>query len=83
MLVEVALALVPCQGIRVLAYLDDWLVVTRESREQVDLHTATLVSYIQTLGFIGNHKKRCLIPQGDHNRRILTEKTLIVICYFQ
>jgi hypothetical protein len=53
------LAPVRCQGIRVLAYLDDWLVVA-DLREHVELHAAMLVYYIQSLGFTMNHKRSCL-----------------------
>ena len=38
MVVEAAVTLVRCQRIRVLTFLDDWLVVV-ESREQMDCHT--------------------------------------------
>ena len=59
LVVVVALAPVRCQGISVLAYLEDWLVVA-ELREPLELHTAMLVSNIQSQGFIMNHKKSCL-----------------------
>lgn len=58
-LVEAALAPVGCQGIRVLAHLDDWLVIA-ESMKQVELHTATQVSHIRFLWFTVNNKKSCL-----------------------
>lgn len=61
MAVEATLAPVQCQWIRVLAYLDDWLVIA-ELREQVELHPATLVSHIKSLSCIVDYKKSCLTP---------------------
>ena len=60
MVVEAALAPVRCQGIRLLAYLDDWLVI------QVELHPATLVSHIQSQ-FKVNHNKSSLPISGSRS----------------
>lgn len=55
--VEAALTPINGQRVKVLAYLDDWLIEA-ESREQEVVHTSRLVSHV---GFIVTQKKSCLI----------------------
>ena len=56
-------ALLPLRerGIRMVAYLDD-ICVMAETETQAQEHGAAVVSHLQSLGFIINTKKTCLIP---------------------
>ena len=60
----VAAALHPLQlsGMKVLPYLDDWLIVA-PSRSQVVADTERLLSHVQSLGFRVNLKKSNLVPR--------------------
>lgn len=59
----VAAALAPLQsrGMKVLPYLDDWLVCA-PSQSQVAQDTTTLLSHVARLGLTVNLKKSCLVP---------------------
>ena len=59
----VAAALSPLQsrGVKILPYLDDWLVCA-PSRSQVTRDTATLLSHVAQLGLRVNFQKSCLVP---------------------
>ena len=48
-------------GIRVIAYLDDLLIMARSRQEALD-HTAYLIACLQDHGFTINEKKSCLTP---------------------
>ena len=50
-----------CRGIRIVAYLDDILIIT-SSREQTVQHATYLISVLQRLGFTINKEKSSLIP---------------------
>lgn len=59
--VEAAITPLRQQGIRILAYLDDWLICAR-SKEMADLHTRAVLMHLNALGFVVNQKKSLLIP---------------------
>ncbi len=59
--VEAALTPLRQQGIRILAYLDDWLICAR-SKEMADLHTKAVLMHLNALGFVVNQKKSLLTP---------------------
>ena len=59
--VAAALAPLCAGGIRILPYLDDWLL-RAESRTQVSLDTSTVVAHVQGLGFRINRSKSRLEP---------------------
>ena len=54
------------QDIRLHQYLDDWLI-RAPSQAESRIHTANLLSLIQSLGFIVNHQKSELVPQQRFN----------------
>ncbi len=56
-----ALAPLRLQGIRVLNYLDDWLILAH-SRELVSRHRDTVLRHIHSLGLRMNAKKSVLLP---------------------
>ncbi len=58
---DAALAPVRLQGIRVLNYLDDWLILAH-SRELVSRHRDIVLSHIHSLGLRINAKKSVLLP---------------------
>lgn len=58
---DAALAPMRLRGVRVLNYLDDWLICA-SSEEQCRSHVALLVSHIQALGLRLNLKKSSLEP---------------------
>ncbi|XP_075340396.1 uncharacterized protein LOC142399558 [Odontesthes bonariensis] len=60
--VSAALAPLQAQGLKILPYLDDWLVCAH-SQEQVVRDTETLLAHIQFLGFVVNWKKSNLRPR--------------------
>ncbi|XP_074492936.1 uncharacterized protein LOC141768506 [Sebastes fasciatus] len=62
----VAAALSPLQraGLKILPYLDDWLVCA-SSREQVMQHTERVLAHVQSLGFRVNLKKSNLEPRQE------------------
>ncbi|XP_037611715.1 uncharacterized protein LOC119479819 [Sebastes umbrosus] len=62
----VAAALSPLQraGLKILPYLDDWLVCA-SSREQVMQHTGRVLAHVQSLGFRVNLKKSNLEPRQE------------------
>lgn len=59
--VHTALAPMRLRGLRILNYLDDWLVCA-SSIEQCRSHVALLVSHVQALGLRLNPKKCWLEP---------------------
>ena len=59
--VAAVLAPLHAQGIRVLPYLDDWLIQAT-SRQQAVEDTARVVSHVQSLGFRLNWEKSVLTP---------------------
>ncbi len=58
---DAALALLRLQGIRVLNYLDDWLILAH-SRELVSRHRDIVLRHIHSLGLNMNAKKSVLLP---------------------
>ncbi len=58
---DTALAPLKFQGIRVLNYLDDWLILAH-SRELVSRHRDIVLRHIHSLGFRMNAKKSVLFP---------------------
>ncbi len=58
---DAALAPLRLQGIRVLNYLDDWLILAH-SRELVSRHRDIVLSHIHSLGLRMNAKKSVLLP---------------------
>ncbi len=58
---DAALAPLRLQGIRVLNYLDDWLILAH-SRELVSRHRDIVLSHIHSLGLRMNTKKSVLLP---------------------
>ncbi len=58
---DAALAPLRLQGIRVLKYLDDWLILAH-SRELVSRHRDIVLSHIHSLGLRMNAKKSVLLP---------------------
>ncbi len=58
---EDALAPLRLQGIRVLNYLDDWLILAH-SRELVSRHRDIVLGHIHSLGLRSNGKKSVLLP---------------------
>ncbi len=58
---DAALALLRLQGIRVLNYLDDWLILAH-SRELVSRHRDIVLGHIHSLGLRMNAKKSVLLP---------------------
>ena len=62
----VAAALAPLQakGMRILPYLDDWLLLA-SSRRKVLGDTAALLDHVTQLGMTVNVAKSCLIPRQD------------------
>ncbi len=58
---DAALAPLRLQGIRVLNYLDDWLILAH-SRELVSRHRDILLRHIHSLGLRMNAKKSVLLP---------------------
>ena len=58
---DAALSLLRQGGIRILNYLDDWLVCA-VSKEQCRHHVARLLNHVQGLGLHLNHKKSRLKP---------------------
>ena len=62
----VAAALAPLQrrGLRIMPYLDDWLVCA-PSRQQVVADTESVLSHIRSLGFQVNSKKSNLNPRQE------------------
>ncbi len=58
---DAALALLRLQGIRVLNYLDDWLILAH-SRELVSRHKDIVLGHIHSLGLRSNAKKSVLLP---------------------
>ncbi len=59
--VRVALEPLQRQGMRILPYLNYWLLC-RHSQHQVQQQTRSLILHIQALGLKINYKKICLIP---------------------
>ena len=59
--VAAALAPLQSQGLKVLPYLDDWLICA-SSRAQVSRDTARLLSHMARLGLKVNMAKSCLVP---------------------
>ena len=59
--VAAVLAPLHLEGIRVLPYLDDWLIQAA-SRQQAIVDTARVVSHVQSLGFRLNREKSVLTP---------------------
>ena len=60
--VSAALAPLQARGLKILPYLDDWLICA-PSREQVVRDTNTLLAHIQFLGFTVNWKKSNVQPR--------------------
>ncbi len=58
---DAALASLRLQGIRVLNYLDDWLILAH-SRELVSRHRDIVLGHIHSLGLRMNAKKSVLLP---------------------
>ncbi len=58
---DAALAPLRLQGIRVLNYLDDWLILAH-SRELVSCHRDIVLGHIHSLGLRMNAKKSVLLP---------------------
>ncbi len=58
---DAALAPLRLQGIRVLNYLDDWLILAH-SRELVSRHRDIVLGHIHSLGLSMNAKKSVLLP---------------------
>ncbi len=58
---DAALAPLRLQGIRVLKYLDDWLILAH-SRELVSRHKDIVLGHIHSLGLRSNAKKSVLLP---------------------
>ncbi len=58
---DAALAPLRLQGIRVLNYLDDWLILAH-SRELVSRHRDIVLRHIHSLGLRMNAKKSVLLP---------------------
>ncbi len=58
---DAALAPLRLQGIRVLNYLDDWLILAH-SRELVSRHRDIVLRHINSLGLRMNAKKSVLLP---------------------
>ncbi len=58
---DAALAPLRLQGIRVLNYLDDWLILAH-SRELVSRHRDIVLGHIRSLGLRVNAKKSVLLP---------------------
>ncbi len=58
---DAALAPLRLQGIRVLNYLDDWLILAH-SRELVSRHRDIVLGHIRSLGLRMNAKKSVLLP---------------------
>ncbi len=58
---DAALAALRLQGIRVLNYLDDWLILAH-SRELVSRHRDIVLRHIHSLGLRMNAKKTVLLP---------------------
>ncbi len=59
--IDAALAPLRLQGIRVLNYLDDWLILAH-SRELVSRHRDIVLGHIHSLGLRMNAKKSVLLP---------------------
>ncbi|KAK7898748.1 hypothetical protein WMY93_019601 [Mugilogobius chulae] len=59
--VKVALAPLQAQGLKVLSYLDDWLICA-ESQTQVMRDTRFLLCHVDRLGLKVNLEKSCLVP---------------------
>ena len=49
------------KGIRLLNYIDDWLICANSAQE-VALHTKVTIAHLQTLGFSLNWEKSVLVP---------------------
>ncbi|XP_036956139.1 uncharacterized protein LOC119020706 [Acanthopagrus latus] len=62
--VAAALSPLQAQGMKILPYLDDWLVCA-PSRSQVTSDTATLLSHVAQLGLRVNFTKSCLVPSQN------------------
>ena len=58
---QAAIAPLRAQGIRLDAYLDDWLI-SADTREEAIRHTEVVVSHLTSLGFMVNWEKSTLVP---------------------
>ncbi|MGL4480680.1 MAG: reverse transcriptase domain-containing protein [Aeromonas veronii] len=58
---DAALSPLRQMGIRVLNYLDDWLILAR-SREELVHHRSVLLSHLECLGLRVNLAKSALLP---------------------
>lgn len=59
-----ALAPLQARGIKILPYLDDWLICT-PSRQEAAVQTARVLSHIACLGLRVNTEKSCLVPSQN------------------
>ncbi|KAK7877982.1 hypothetical protein WMY93_031362 [Mugilogobius chulae] len=58
---EAALEPLRRQGIRILKYIDDWLILAA-SRQDAEAHTGSVLRHISRLGFVVNREKSSLQP---------------------
>lgn len=62
--VAAALSPLQAQGMRILPYLDDWLICS-QSEAQAQLDVAELIAHVTDLGLLVNYKKSSLVPSQE------------------